>query len=132
MHEKVANIRKDFLHKLSINIIRENQTMMVESLKAINMLKNNNLARSISDVSWSKFVEFLEYKADWYGRGFIKIDTWFPSSLLCSRCGYQHKELDLKDRSWTCPECNTDHDRDINASKNILEAGLKLQLQDTA
>lgn len=131
-HEKVANIRRDFLHKLSTKIIRENQTVVIESLKVKNMLKNGNLARSISDVSWSKFVGFLEYKADWYGRDLVKIDTWFPSSQLCSQCGYQNKYLTLDTRNWICPECNTDHDRDINASRNILEAGLEMQLQDTA
>jgi len=128
VHEKVANIRKDFLHKLSTTIIRENQTVTVESLKVKNMLKNKNLSRSISDASWSMFVGFLEYKADWYGRDFVKIETWFPSSQLCNQCGYQNKDLTLKVRRWTCPECNTDHDRDINASKNILGAGLELQL----
>src|SRR6056297_520401 len=128
-HEKIANIRKDFLHKLSTKLIRENQTIVVESLKVKNMLKNSRLAKSISDVSWSKFVEFLTYKANWYGREIIKIDTFFPSSQLCSECGYQNKEIkDLSIREWECPKCHSIHDRDINASKNILQQGLQLQL----
>ncbi|KXS47472.1 putative transposase [Halanaerobium congolense] len=129
VHEKIANIRKDFLHKLSTKLIRENQTIVVESLKVKNMLKNSNLAKSISDVSWSKFVEYIEYKAEWYGRDLIKIDTFFPSSQLCSECGYQNKEVkDLSIREWECPKCHSIHDRDINASKNILQQGLELQL----
>jgi putative transposase len=129
VHEKVANIRKDFLHKLSTKLIRENQTIVVESLKVKNMLKNSRLAKSISDVSWSKFVDYLSYKAEWYGRELIKIDTFFPSSQLCSECGYQNKEVkDLSVREWECPKCHSIHDRDINASKNILQQGLQLQL----
>ncbi|SFP37854.1 transposase, IS605 OrfB family, central region, partial [Halanaerobium congolense] len=115
--------------KLSTKLIRENQTIVVESLKVKNMLKNSNLAKSISDVSWSKFVEYIEYKAEWYGRDLIKIDTFFPSSQLCSECGYQNKEVkDLSIREWECPKCHSIHDRDINASKNILQRGLELQL----
>ena len=128
-HEKVANIRKDFLHKLSTKLICENQTIIVESLKVKNMLKNSRLAKSISDVSWSKFVDYLSYKAEWYGRELIKINTFFPSSQLCSECGYQNKEIkDLSIREWECPKCHSIHDRDINASKNILQQGLQLQL----
>jgi putative transposase len=129
VHEKVANIRKNFLHKLSTKLIRENQTIVVESLKVKNMLKNFRLAKNISDVSWSKFVDYLSYKAEWYGRELIKIDTFFPSSQRCSECGYQNKEVkDLSVREWECPKCHSIHDRDINASKNILQQGLQLQL----
>jgi putative transposase len=129
VHEKVANVRKDFLHKLSTKLIRENQTIVVESLKVKNMLKNSSLAKKISDVSWSKFVEYLSYKAKWYGRELIKIDTFFPSSQLCSKCGYRNKEVkDLSVREWKCPNCHSIHNRDINASKNILQQGLKLKL----
>lgn len=129
VHEKIANIRKDFLHKLSTKLIRENQTIIVENLKVKNMLKNSRLAKSISDVSWSKFIDYLDYKANWYGRELIKIDTFFPSSQLCSECGYQNKKVkDLSVREWECPKCHSIHDRDINASKNILQQGLKLQL----
>ena len=127
-HEKIANIRKDFLHKLSTKLIRENQTIVVESLKVKNMLKNSRLAKSISDVSWSKFVEFLTYKAKLYDRRLIKIDTFFPSSQLCNKCGYQNKKVkDLGIRKWKCPKCQKIHDRDINASKNILKEGLRLR-----
>jgi len=128
-HDKIANVRKDFLHKLSTKLICENQTIVVESLKIKNMLKNSRLAKSISDASWSKFVDYLSYKAEWYDRDLIKIDTFFPSSQLCSKCGYKNEELkDLSVREWGCPECHTVHDRDINASKNILLQGLKLKL----
>ena len=127
-HEKIANIRKDFLHKLSTKLICENQTIVVESLKVKNMLKNSRLAKSISDVSWSKFVEFLTYKAKLYDRRLIKIDTFFPSSQLCNKCGYQNKKVkDLGIRKWKCPKCQKIHDRDINASKNILKEGLRLR-----
>ena len=129
VHKKVSNIRKDFLHKLSTKLICENQTIVVESLKVKNMLQNSRLSKSISDVSWSKFVDYLTYKAEWYGRELIKIDTFFPSSQLCNECGYQNKEVkDLSIRQWECPECHLIHDRDINASKNILQQGLQLQL----
>jgi putative transposase len=126
-HEKVANIRLDFLHKLSTKLIEENQFIAVETLKVKNMLKNSKLAKSISDVSWSKFVELLTYKAKWYGRNLIKIDTFFASSQLCSNCGYKNEEVkDLKIRKWECPKCKNVHDRDINASLNILNEGKRI------
>ena len=91
------------------------------------MLRNHKLARSISDVSWSRFVAKLQYKADWYGREIIKVDTWFPSSQICSECGHKDGKKSLDIREWTCPICHTHHDRDINASINILIEGLRIQ-----
>lgn len=124
-HEKIYNSRKDFLHKLSSSYIRDNQTICVEDLRIKGMLKNSRLAKHINSVSWGKFFEMLEYKAEWYGRELIKIPTFFPSSQTCSACGYKNPDVkNLSVRKWTCPKCNTHHDRDHNASLNILAKGL--------
>jgi len=125
LHEKVANKRKDFLHKLSTQLIRENQTICLETLAVKNMVKNHNLAQAISDASWSTFVSMLEYKADWHGNNILRIGTFAPSSKTCSCCGKLNKELELKDREWTCGGCGTVHDRDINAAVNIKSFALK-------
>jgi putative transposase len=128
LHEKVANKRKDFLHKVSIKLIRENQTIALETLNVTDMVKNHNLAQSISDASWSTFVSMLEYKADWHGKNILRIGRFSPSSKTCSCCGHINKGLTLKDREWTCPECNSILDRDVNAAINIKSFALKNNL----
>jgi putative transposase len=124
IHKRIADRRRDYQHKLSTQIIRENQVVCVESLQVKNMLKNHHLAKAISDVGWGEFVRQLAYKATWYGRVLVKIDKFYPSSKRCHHCGHILDSLDLVIRFWQCPECHTSHDRDINAAKNILAAGL--------
>ncbi|MDN6012016.1 MAG: IS200/IS605 family element RNA-guided endonuclease TnpB [Lactococcus lactis] len=127
LHEKVMNQRTDFLNKLSTEIIKNHDIICIEDLNTKGMLRNHKLAKSISDVSWSSFVTKLQYKADWYGREIIKVDKWFPSSQICSECRHKDGKKSLKIREWTCPICHTHHDRDINASINILTEGLRIQ-----
>ena len=125
-HEKITNSRKDYLHKISHEIISENQVIVSENLQIQNMVKDHHLAKAISDVSWYELTRQLEYKAKWNGRKYIKIDTFYASSQLCSVCGYQNTEIkDLSIREWSCPVCGAKHDRDINAAKNILAEGLR-------
>ncbi|WP_395532414.1 IS200/IS605 family element RNA-guided endonuclease TnpB, partial [Enterococcus faecium] len=132
LHEKVMNQRTDFLNKLSTEIIKNHDIICIEDLNTKGMLRNHKLAKSISDVSWSSFVTKLQYKADWYGREIIKIDKWFPSSQICSKCGHKDGKKPLDIREWTCLICHAHHDRDINASINILTEGLRLHSMELA
>jgi putative transposase len=124
IHAKISDCRLDNLHKLSRELINDNQVVCVESLQVKNMIKNPKLSKHIADASWGKLVLQLEYKADWADRNLVKIDQFFPSSKRCSCCGYILPKLSLDVRKWTCPECSTEHDRDINAANNIRTAGL--------
>lgn len=126
-HEKVANIRKDFLHKESFKLANENQVVCVEDLNVKGMLRNHHLAKSISDVSWSEFFRQLEYKTAEHGGVVVKVPTFYPSSQICSYCGYQNQTVkNLAIRQWDCPKCMTHHDRDLNAATNILNKGLEM------
>ena len=126
IHEKITNQRNDFLQKQSTLLVRENQTICIEDLNVKGMIRNHKLARSIASVSWSKFFEMLQYKATWYGNEIIKVPTMYPSSQTCSVCGYQNPLVkNLAIRNWACPVCNTKHNRDYNASINILRRGLQ-------
>ena len=126
IHEKITNQRNDFLQKQSTLLVRENQTICIEDLNVKGMIRNHKLARSIASVSWSKFFEMLQYKATWYGNEIIKVPTMYPSSQTCSVCGYQNPLVkNLAIRNWACPVCHTKHNRDYNASINILRRGLQ-------
>ncbi|MFF3240287.1 RNA-guided endonuclease TnpB family protein [Micromonospora sp. NPDC002931] len=123
IHVRIADRRRDHLHKLLTRLVRETQTVVIEDLTVRNMLRNHRLARAISDAAWSELRSMLEYKAAWYGRELIAVDRWFPSSKLCADCGQLTESLPLAIRSWECP-CGVIHDRDVNAARNLLAAGL--------
>ncbi|MFE9920741.1 RNA-guided endonuclease InsQ/TnpB family protein [Streptomyces sp. NPDC005774] len=127
IYARITDRRRDGLHKLTTRLVRENQTIVIEDLTVRNMVKNHMLARAISDASWSEFRSMLEYKATWYGREVIAVDRFFPSSKLCSACGTLRKKMPLHVRTWTC-DCGTTHDRDVNAAKNLLAAGLAVSV----
>jgi putative transposase len=142
VHGQITDSRKDFLHKLTTQLVRENQTIVVEDLAIKNMVKNHKLggifrgkdssekmpSQSINDASWGELIRQLAYKCEWYGRTLIKIDRWFPSSKRCGNCGHVVDKMPLNIREWDCPKCGINHDRDINASKNILAAGLAVSV----
>jgi len=126
-HEYIANYRKDYLHKISIFLVKNYDIICAETLQVKNMLKNHKLAKAISDVSWYEFCQQLEYKSLWYDKKFVRIDTYFASSQICSDCGFKNSNIkNLDVREWTCPECGKHHDRDVNAATNILNQGLTL------
>jgi transposase, IS605 orfB family len=126
-HEYIANCRKDYLHKISLFLVKNYDVICTETLQVKNMLKNHKLAKAISDVSWYEFCRQLEYKCLWYNKKFVQIDTYFASSQICSNCGFKNSNIkNLDVREWTCSECGKHHDRDINAATNILNQGLTL------
>lgn len=127
LHKKITNSRVDNLHKISTDLIKKYDTIILEDLNIKGMIKNHKLAKHISDASWGKFISFLEYKAKWHDKEILKIDRFFPSSKTCNSCGYINQNLKLDMRQWVCSSCKTNLDRDINASKNILKEGLKIK-----
>ena len=125
-HEKLNNIKINYIHNITTQLVRENQTIVIEDLNVKSMLKNHCLAKSIQDLSINETFRQLKYKCEWYGRDLVVVDRWFPSSKLCSKCGYKYKNLSLKERDWVCPDCGTHHSRDFNASTNIVNEGKRL------
>jgi putative transposase len=128
LYEKLNNKKEYYLHSVVNQLLSENQTIVIEDLNVKGMLKNHRLSGSIQELSLNRFKEMLKYKSKWYGRDVIEIDRWFPSSKLCNSCGYKNTELTLSDRSWICPKCGKNHDRDINAAINILKEGKRIKI----
>lgn len=131
-HARIADARRDFLHKLSTRLIHENQVIAVETLAVSNLQKNRRLSKSIADAGWAEFLRQLKYKAQWYGRTLVSIDRWYPSSKRCSDCGHTVPKMLLSVRTWSCPGCGSTHDRDINAARNVLAAGLAVSAHGEA
>ena len=125
-HEKLNNIKINYIHNITTQLVRENQTIVIEDLNVSGMMKNHHLSKSIQDLSINETFRQLKYKCEWYGRDLVVIDRWFPSSKLCSVCGYKYKNLSLKERDWVCPDCGTHHSRDFNAATNIVNEGKRL------
>ena len=126
IHEKIASCRLDTLHKVSHQLVNENDLIVCEDLNVKGMIKNHKLSKHIADVSWGNFVTLLQYKCNWYGKELVKVNRFYPSSKTCGDCGWINQDLKLSDREWTCKSCGIVHDRDVNASKNILKEGLKI------
>ena len=132
-YEKLRNQRKDFLHKFTTNLVKSHDVICCEDLNVKGVIRNHNLAKSVLDASWSEFVRQLKYKCTWYGKAFVQIDRFYPSSQLCNKCGYKNIQVkNLSVRSWTCTYCGTCHDRDVNAVQNILQEGLRVLKSSTA
>ncbi|MCA2678861.1 MAG: transposase, partial [Microcystis sp. M043S2] len=129
INAQITDSRKDHLQKLTTQLVRENQTIVVENLAVKNLVKNPKLSQAISEVRGGEITRQLAYKCHWYGRNYIEIDRWFPSSKRSSNCGYIAEKMPLNVREWDCPSCGTHHDRDVNASKNILAAGLAVSVR---
>lgn len=126
MHEKIANQRKDAIHKFTTAAARESQAVAVEDLNVDGMRRNRHLSKAVSDASMSELIRQLEYKCAWYGRAFVKVGRFYPSSRTCASCGHVNHDLTLSDRRWTCPACGAVHDRDLNAAVNIAREGARL------